>query len=69
LRRELQRAREAGVAYDREESQPEVSCVAAPVLNPEGLPIVALSITGPSYRISLPRLATAVRATSLALAR
>jgi IclR family acetate operon transcriptional repressor len=69
LRKELERVRERGVAYDREEGQPEVSCVAAPVLNPEGLPIVALSITGPSYRMGLPRLATAVRATSLALAR
>jgi IclR family transcriptional regulator, acetate operon repressor len=69
FRKELARVRAGGVAYDREEGHPEVSCVASPVLNPEGLPIVALSITGPSYRMGLPRLATAVRATSLALAR
>ncbi|GHH82104.1 IclR family transcriptional regulator [Streptomyces sulfonofaciens] len=69
FRKELDRVRDCGVAYDREEGHPEVSCVAAPVLNPEGLPIVALSITGPSYRMGLPRLATAVRTTSLALSR
>ncbi|MGW0738038.1 IclR family transcriptional regulator [Streptomyces sp. NPDC002851] len=69
FRKELQQIRDCGVAYDREEGHPEVSCVAAPVLNPEGLPIVALSITGASYRMGLPRLATAVRATTLALAR
>jgi len=69
FRAELQAVRECGVAYDREEGHPEVSCVAAPILNREGLPIVALSITGPSYRMGLPRLASAVRATSLALAR
>ncbi|MFE0820667.1 IclR family transcriptional regulator [Streptomyces sp. NPDC058847] len=69
FRKELQRVRDGGVAYDREEGIPEVSCVAAPILNPEGLPIIALSITGPSYRMGLPRLATAVHATSLALAR
>ncbi|MEU3982830.1 IclR family transcriptional regulator [Streptomyces sp. NPDC026672] len=69
FRKELQRIRETGVAFDREEGHPEVSCVAAPVLNPEGLPVVALSITGPSYRMNLPRLATVVREASLTLAR
>ncbi|MFF9105161.1 IclR family transcriptional regulator [Streptomyces rubrogriseus] len=69
FRKELVRVRDSGVAYDREEGHPEVSCVAAPILNLEGLPIVALSITGPSYRMGLPRLAAAVRATALALAR
>ncbi|MCI3273386.1 IclR family transcriptional regulator [Streptomyces cylindrosporus] len=68
-RKELQLVRDSGVAFDREEGHREVSCVAAPVLNPEGLPIVALSITGPSYRMGLPRLATAVREAAVALAR
>lgn len=69
FRAELERVRDGGVAFDREEGQPEISCAASPVLNPEGLPIVALSISGPSYRMSLPRLGAAVRATAFALAR
>ncbi|MFG2276122.1 IclR family transcriptional regulator [Streptomyces chartreusis] len=69
FRKELRLVRDSGVAFDREEGCREVSCVAAPVLNPEGLPIVALSITGPSYRMGLPRLATAVREAAVALAR
>jgi IclR family transcriptional regulator, acetate operon repressor len=69
FRAELARIREEGVAFDIEEGIPEISCVAAPVCNTEGLPIVSLSITGPSYRIPVRRLAGAVRASTLALSR
>jgi len=69
FRAELARIREEGVAFDTEEGIPEISCVAAPVCNTEGLPIVSLSITGPSYRIPIRRLAGAVRASTLALSR
>jgi DNA-binding IclR family transcriptional regulator len=69
LRRELDKIRDEGIAFDIEEGTAEVSCVAAPILNKEGLPMVALSITGPSYRMPLRRLGGAVRASSLALSR
>jgi IclR family transcriptional regulator, acetate operon repressor len=69
FRAELARVRDEGVAFDMEEGVREISCVAAPVCNSEGLPIVALSIAGPSYRIPVGRLAGAVRASALALSR
>ena len=42
----------AGCAFDREEHLEAMCCVAAPVFNEVGFPICALSVSGPSVRIS-----------------
>lgn len=52
LERELAEIRERGVAYDREEIVPGLSCVAAPIRNDEGKPIAAISVSIPSYRFA-----------------
>ncbi len=46
LRRQLERARETGVAYEYEESAVGIVCVAAPVLDANDVPIAAVSVTG-----------------------
>lgn len=68
LRAELDRVRAEGVAYDREECDPGVVCVAAPLLGPGDVCVGAVSITGPAPRLRLERLAPAVRTTALAIA-
>jgi DNA-binding IclR family transcriptional regulator len=65
---ELRRIAAAGVAFDREESTPGVSCVAAPVLVGHEA-VAALSVTGPSARMQPETLAPAVRTAALGLAR
>ncbi len=60
---ELERVRGAGYAVDNEESVPGIRCVAAPVLDAENLPAAAVSVSGPTVRItpeSVPELAAAV---------
>lgn len=68
LRRQLVKAVETGVAYEREESTPGLLCVAAPVLAPDGLTAVAaISVTGPVGRFRPECHANAVRAAATAL--
>jgi DNA-binding IclR family transcriptional regulator len=50
--------RERGYALDDAEREEGVRCVAAPVFNSEGTVIAAVSISGPSTRLSLARLDT-----------
>jgi DNA-binding IclR family transcriptional regulator len=50
FRQELDHIRDAGVAYDREETQFGLSCVAAPIYNFTGEVIAALSISLPTVR-------------------
>jgi DNA-binding IclR family transcriptional regulator len=68
LRVELDRVRVEGVAFDCEECEPGLACVAAPVLAPEAVCVGAVSITGLAGRLRLERLAPAVRTTALAIA-
>ncbi|QDG75865.1 IclR family transcriptional regulator [Labrenzia sp. PHM005] len=56
LRADLDKIRAEGVAYDREEHEPEIICIAAPVLSPKGRPIGALSVTTSTRRKSLEEL-------------
>ncbi|RKN45738.1 IclR family transcriptional regulator [Streptomyces hoynatensis] len=52
LRRVLDEVRERGVAAEQRESNPDVSCVAAPVLDRSGQVVAALSISVPMIRWS-----------------
>ncbi|MFD6321525.1 IclR family transcriptional regulator [Streptomyces sp. NPDC058442] len=47
---QLRQAREAGVAYDREEAMLGLTCVAAPIFDPEGRPVGAISASGSTGR-------------------
>ncbi len=49
---ELERIRRDGYAVDNEESVPGIRCVAAPVLDAENLPAAAVSVSGPTVRIT-----------------
>jgi IclR family transcriptional regulator, acetate operon repressor len=69
LRRELGRIRQAGTAYDREESGPGIVCAASPVFGADGAVVAGLSLTGWSVRLNLARAAPAVRTAALALSR
>ena len=55
-RRELERIRAEGVAYDRGEESVTYACVAAPVLDHRGRPVAAIWISGPSDRVTSDRL-------------
>ncbi len=65
LEEELERVRREGVAVDNEENAPGIICVGGPIFASKGRPIAALSISGPSVRISqnLPAIKKAVRET------
>lgn len=69
LARELDTIRQAGVAYDHEESGAGIVCVASPVLGVGGDVLGALSVSGWSTRMRLARVAPAVRTAALALSR
>lgn len=53
LRAELAHIREAGVAYDREEHEPGIICIATPILSRGGRILGGLSITSTTARRSL----------------
>jgi len=64
LAAELDTIRREGIAFDNEESQLGLNCVAAPVISPRGRVVAALSIAGPRGRIDTRRLATDLRRVS-----
>ncbi|NRB35304.1 MAG: IclR family transcriptional regulator [Rhodobacteraceae bacterium] len=57
LEADLHRIREDGVAFDREEHEPGIICIAAPILTDKGRVLGALSITTSTTRESLVTLA------------
>ncbi|MDR5695830.1 MAG: IclR family transcriptional regulator [Armatimonadota bacterium] len=64
LLHELERVRASGFALDNEEREVGVRCVAGPVRDHEGRVVAAVSISGPSSRITedrIPHLIQAVR--------
>jgi len=69
LRGQLRRIREVNVAYDLEESQDGLFCVAAPLFAIPNRVIGAISVTGPAKVMQAPRFALVVRSTAGALSR
>ena len=59
LKKELIKAKENGYALDREESIEGINCVGAPILNGQGEPVAAISITGPASRFTMDKIANA----------
>ncbi|KAA9005746.1 IclR family transcriptional regulator [Histidinibacterium aquaticum] len=55
---ELAKVREEGIAFDREEHEPGIVCVAAPILSPTGRVLGGLSVTTSTARRPLEDLAT-----------
>jgi len=72
LQAELPIVRERGYAVDDEENEPGARCLAAPVMDQHGACVGAISVSGPSTRITserLPELAARVLAASGAISR
>jgi DNA-binding IclR family transcriptional regulator len=72
LRAELAAIRAEGLSFDREEHEPGIICVAAPVLTRDGRVLAALSVTSSTERhdlAALAALAPALRASAAAIAR
>nr|WP_156609255.1 IclR family transcriptional regulator [Auraticoccus cholistanensis] len=66
----LRRVRADGVAVDDEESEIGLRCVGAVVRDAHGAPTYAISVSGPTYRITLdavPRISEAVRRAAAAI--
>ena len=53
LRKELEEIRLDGVSFDREEHEPHIICIAAPILTNSGRVVGGLSITSSTQRHSL----------------
>jgi IclR family acetate operon transcriptional repressor len=70
LRRELHDVRRLGLAYDRQEADRGLVCVAAPILHADGTARAALSVSMPAGgRIQPPQAAPAVHAAARAVSR
>lgn len=69
LRTELESIRRAGIAYEREESAPDVGCAACPVLDGSGRAIAAVSVSGWSGRLDLRRAGPAVKTAAYGISR
>src|ERR1700751_3870911 len=52
FRQELEKIRRQGYAVDDEEAVQGARCVSAPILNSDGLPIAAASVSGPVTRVT-----------------
>ena len=48
---ELDEIRRLGIAFDREEHEPGIRCVAAPVFDASRALVAGVSVTGPAYRV------------------
>ena len=48
--------RRQGIAFDREEHEPGIRCVAAPVFDARRSLVAGVSVTGPAYRVGLEQL-------------
>lgn len=66
LEKELDQVRRAGVAYDNEEIETGLRCIAAPVRDDSGALVAALSLSSPTER-HVPEWAASVKATANAI--
>jgi DNA-binding IclR family transcriptional regulator len=57
FRAEIDEIRSAGIAFDRQEHEPGIHCVAAPIHSRDRDFAAGVSVTAPSYRIGLAQLA------------
>lgn len=69
LARELTSIRRTGVAYDRQETKPGLTCVAVPVHSWSGALIAAISVSGPVRRFRPVDAVPAVRSVAAGVAR
>ncbi|WP_158839953.1 IclR family transcriptional regulator [Saccharothrix deserti] len=69
LAAELDAIRRDGIAFDDEESQVGLSCVAVPVMGPGGKPVAAFSVAGATGRIDTRRQGAHLRRVSAAATR
>lgn len=63
LMRDMERIRQQGFAFDNEEHADGLRCIASPVFDANARPIGALSVSGPSVRISEQQMAQYGRVT------
>lgn len=56
LRREINRIRESGIAFDREEHELGIQCVAAPIFTQDHAFAAGVSVTGPAFRVPMEKL-------------
>jgi DNA-binding IclR family transcriptional regulator len=56
LKAELKLIRERGYAIDNEEAEDGVRCVGAVLLGPNGRPLGAISVSAPSFRLTMERI-------------
>ena len=70
LVRDLDEARLRGYAFDREEHEAEIRCVAAPIHDAAFDLVAGISVTGPAYRVTMEQLeiwASPVRQAAMAI--
>jgi DNA-binding IclR family transcriptional regulator len=56
LRVEMEKTRRRGYAVDDEEFEEGLRCIAVPLLDAQRLPVGAVSISGPSFRVTAQKL-------------
>ncbi len=69
LRRELETIRNSGLAYEREESGPNVACAASAILTSTREPIAAISVSGQVDQFDARHVGPAVHTAALGLGR
>ncbi|MGW4124508.1 IclR family transcriptional regulator [Nocardia sp. NPDC004711] len=69
LDRELAAIRRTGIAYDRQETRPGLSCIAAPVRSWSGTVVAAVSISGSVQRFQPATAAPAIRTAAAGIAK
>jgi len=56
LRTEMEKTRRRGYAVDDEEFEEGLRCIAVPLLDAQRLPVAAVSVSGPSFRVTAQKL-------------
>ncbi len=56
LRAEIEEIRRTGIAFDRQEHEPGIYCIAAPIHSRDREFVAGISTTAPSYRVSIEQL-------------